>query len=312
MPQHSVPDMANFPQPSHSIDSRLSTHNSPVVPDTVLEVRRQIRESLGLSVQEEGRPTIPMEAHLCEYPIWAYSKQSAAVTSLHIGYEDGSFVEIDAPKGFPSVTSPGYLDVLLYYGQRDLFRESYVEMSAYSILKHLGLDPRVGGNRERFIRDMERHFALRIKTDRFLNPTTGTRTHVAYFRVLNSMELAKRQEGVSRFYFNELFLRSLRSGYLRRLDMDFCLYLDKAVEPLARFLYSHIMKRLGEKSLYSRTLPGFLTDVGLGHVAKMKPWRRNEALKRTVYPAMEFLKGQAFSQYELDGNGIFRFFPKGD
>jgi hypothetical protein len=159
----------------------------------------------------ETRPTIPVEAHICEYPIWAYRKQSTAITSLRIGYEDGSFVEIEAPKGFPSVTSPGYLDVLLYYGQRDLFRESYVEMSAYSILKHLGLDPRVGGNRERFIRDMERHFALRIKTDRFLNPVTRTRTHVAYFRVLNSMELAKRQEGVSRFYFNELFLGSIQN-----------------------------------------------------------------------------------------------------
>ena len=98
-------------QPSHSNDSRPPTYDSPVVPDTVLEVRRQIRESLGLSVQEE-EVTIPMEAHLCEYPIWAYSKQSTAVTSLHIGYEDGSFVEIDAPKGFPSITSPGYLDVL--------------------------------------------------------------------------------------------------------------------------------------------------------------------------------------------------------
>jgi hypothetical protein len=251
-----------------------------------------------------------MEAHLCEYPIWAYSKQPRTVTALRIDYEDGSFVEIDAPKGFPSITSPGYLDVLLYYGQRDLFRESYVEMSAYSILKHLSLDPQIGGNRERFVRDMERHFALGIKTDRFLNPETGTRTHVAYFRVLNSMELAKRHQGTSRFYFNELFLRSLRSGYLRRLDMDFCLHLDRQVEPLARFLYAHIVKRLGAKSVYSRGLPGFLTDIGLGRMAKMEPWRRNEAMKRSVYPALDKLKGQAFSQYELDESGIFRFFPK--
>jgi hypothetical protein len=94
--------------------------------------------------------------------------------------------------------------------------------------------------------------------------------------------------------------------------MDFCLHLDKAVEPLARFLYAHIVKRLGEKSLYSRSLSGFLTDIGLGHVAKMEPKRRNEVLKLTVRPALELLKGQAFGQYELDGTGIFRFFPKGD
>jgi hypothetical protein len=231
---------------------------------------------------------------------------------MTISYEDSSFVEINAPEGFPIMASPGYLDVLLYYGQRDLFRESYVEMSAYSILKYLGQDPRAGGNHERFVRDMERHFALRIKTDRFVNPETGTRTHVAYFRVLNSMELAKRREGVSRFYFNELFLRSLRSGYLRRLDMDFCLHLDREVEPLARFLYAHILKRLGEKSIYSRSLSGFLTDIGLGHVAKMEPMRRNERLKRVVYPALERIKGQAFSHFELDGTGVFRFFPKSE
>jgi hypothetical protein len=221
-------------------------------PQTAAEVDRQIRESLGLPALEPPKPTVPIEAHLCEYPIWAYSKQSRTVTELRIDYEDGSFVEIDAPKGFPSVTSPGYLDVLLAYGQRDLFRESYVEMPVYSILKRLEQDPQSGGNYERFVRDMERHFKLSIKTDRFIDPITHQRTHVVYFRVLDTMEIAKRRQGISRFYFNGRFLASLRSGYLRRLDLDFCLYLDREVEPLARFLYAHITKRLGEKSIYMR------------------------------------------------------------
>jgi hypothetical protein len=37
-----------------------------------------------------------MEAHLCEYPIWAYSKQSKTVTKLRIDYEDDSFAAIPA------------------------------------------------------------------------------------------------------------------------------------------------------------------------------------------------------------------------
>jgi len=49
---------------------------------------------------------------------------------------------------------------------------------------------------------------------------------------------------------NDIFVRSLRSGYLTRLDLDFCLHLDRREEPLARFLYGHIMKRLGDKSVY--------------------------------------------------------------
>jgi hypothetical protein len=59
-----------------------------------------------------------------------------------------------------------------------------------------------------------------------------------------------------------------------------------------------------------RSIPGFLTDIGLGHVAQMEPMRRNETLKRTVYPALELVKGQAFSQYEIDGKGNFVFFSK--
>ena len=126
MPQHSVPDMANLPQPSHSNDSQPSKTNSPVRPETALDVRRQIRESLGIAPLPEAQPTVPQEGHVAEWPLWSFSKRQSTVTRLRIDYEDGSFVEIDAPKGFPSVTSPGYLDVLLYYGQRDLFRESYV------------------------------------------------------------------------------------------------------------------------------------------------------------------------------------------
>ena len=145
MPCHSVPEVGDVPQPSHRNESRPLTNDSPGGPETAREVR-QIRESLGLSVQEETRPTVPMEAHLCEYPIWAYRKQSTAITSLHIGYEDGSFVEIDAPKGSLVSRHQGTWMCCCTMGNGICF-ESYVEMSAYSILKHLGLDPRVGGNR---------------------------------------------------------------------------------------------------------------------------------------------------------------------
>ena len=36
---------------------------------------------------------------------------------LKITYEDGSFFELDAPKGMPSPSFPGWLDVILFYGQ---------------------------------------------------------------------------------------------------------------------------------------------------------------------------------------------------
>ena len=111
----------------------------------------------------------------------------------------------------------------------------HTAISVYAILRTLGLDPTNGGNYLQFRRDMHRAFVFYMMTDRFRNPVTGQRSHVRYFRVLQSMELAKSRRDVSTFYFDSLFLASLRAGYLKRLDWDFCIHLDKQGEALAGF-----------------------------------------------------------------------------
>jgi hypothetical protein len=216
-------------------------------------------------------------------------------------------VTLKAPEGMPSPSFPGYLDALLFFGQRDLFEQEYIEMSVYRILHILGMDPTNGQNYAYFRRDMDRAFHLSIETDRFRHPKTGLRSHVKYFRVLRSMDLAKSRRETSTFCFETLFLQSLRAGYLKRLDWDYCLDLDRRGDALTRFLYGHLLKRLGEKSLYTRNLGGFLRDIGLGHVAEGEPKRVPEILKRTVYPALDAVKG---IQYQLDGQGNLLFIPK--
>jgi hypothetical protein len=91
MPQHSVPDTANLPQPSPCNHSRPSPTDSPVVPETTRAVRRQIRESLGLAPLPEAQPTVPVEGHVYDFPLWSYSKKRSGETGLRISYEDGSF-----------------------------------------------------------------------------------------------------------------------------------------------------------------------------------------------------------------------------
>ena len=156
---------------------------------------------------------------------------------------------------------------------------------------------------------MDKAFSLSIKTNRFIHPATGQRAHVDYFRVLRRMRLAEEGRRTSTFYFDDLFLKSLRSGYLKRLDWDFCLALDRQGKPLARFLYAHIAKRLGDKPLYMRRFLGFLQDVGLGYIAQYLPKRRNEMVKGTVYPALDLVKGHAFRHYELDAGENIVFLP---
>jgi hypothetical protein len=69
---------------------------------TSQEVDKQIRQSLGLPPKPEPAPTMPQEGHVCDFPIWSYSKKRSTVTTLRIDY-----------KGLPGISSPGYLDVLV-------------------------------------------------------------------------------------------------------------------------------------------------------------------------------------------------------
>jgi hypothetical protein len=119
----------------------------------------------------------------------------------------------------------------------------------YSILKTLDIDPGDGRTYEHFRQDMRRTFALSLITDRFRDPVSGERSRVDYFRVLRRMRLAKSRQDTSTFYFDDLFLASLRSGYLKRLDWEYCLSLDRDSKPLTRFLYGHLLKRIGEKAV---------------------------------------------------------------
>lgn len=301
MPRRSVPDNANLPQPS--------TTNLPVIPETALEVRRQIRESLGLRPVPEIKQTFPVEGHVCDFPLWSYSRRRSGETGLRINYEDGSFFKLDAPKGMPGPRFPSYLDVILFYGQRDLFEQNMTAVSVYRIFQELRLDPGNGGNYKSFHRDMHRSFFAALVTDRFRNPVTGERSHVDYFRVMRRMRLAKSRQEESIFEFDSLFLQSLRAGYLKRLDFDFCLYLGRESQALARFFYGHLLKRIGDKGSYTRDLLGFLRDCGLGYVADMPAWRRNEVLKEVVFPALDLVVGEVIQRYELEDRGNIIFFP---
>ena len=276
------------------------------------EIQRHIRQSLGLPPVPEGKPTVPVEGHVCEFPFWSFSKKMSTVRRLDIRYDDGSFLTVDAPKGMPGPRFPGYLDVILFKGQHDLFQPDEIQtrISIYSILQTLGMDPRDGRNYARFRLDFERAFTMYLRTDRFRHHETGERSHVIYFRIFWTMYVAKKRSEESVFRLDNVFLLSMRNGYLKRLDWEFCLWLDRNQHALARFLYGHLMKRIGEKSLYPRNFLGFLRDCGLGYIADMEPRRRNEQLKETVFPALDLLKGHALRSYELDARGNILFLPE--
>lgn len=242
---------------------------------------------------------ILMDGNACEFPVWSFSKKKCSEKGLKINFEDNSYVEIDAPKGFPGIEFPGYLDVLLANGQKNLFGQNYIEMSVYQILQTLGKDPDSGANNRNFRKEMEKSFAMAVKTDRLIDSETGERTHTTYFRIFDSMQIAKRRNQKSRFYLNNLFCESIKAGYLKHLDYTICLNLDREGQALARFLYQHIVKRLGGNMYYVRNLEAFLNDVGVGYVLDLDTRYKNRYLKKIFYPAIDRVVEEGIFRYEL-------------
>ena len=85
------------------------------------EVRRQIQASLGLPPVGEETSQIAMEGYVCDFPLWLYSTRQSAWRELLSRYGEGTYARIEALKGVPSMSAPGYLDVLLFYGDQGLF-----------------------------------------------------------------------------------------------------------------------------------------------------------------------------------------------
>jgi hypothetical protein len=44
------------------------------------DIATQIRESLGLPPKPKKHPTVPVEGHVCEFPLWSYSKMQCPRT----------------------------------------------------------------------------------------------------------------------------------------------------------------------------------------------------------------------------------------
>jgi hypothetical protein len=53
---------------------------------TSQEAKAATRQSLGLPPVEESKPTVPVEGHVCDFPLWSFSKQRSSERELHITY----------------------------------------------------------------------------------------------------------------------------------------------------------------------------------------------------------------------------------
>ena len=60
------PDGKNYTHPERTPNNPIARRNDPM---TSQEVNAAIRQSLGLPQIEENKPTVPVEGHVCDFPI---------------------------------------------------------------------------------------------------------------------------------------------------------------------------------------------------------------------------------------------------
>src|SRR2546421_2382393 len=140
---------------THTVKRQRETSLTLPQRQTSEDINKQTRESLGLPPKPEVTLQVAVEGHVCDVPLWSFSKRRSLERGVYVLYPDGSFFIVDTPKGMPSPRFPGYLDVILFYGQQDLFLQDHTAISVYSIFQALGMDPHHSGNYAHFRRDME-------------------------------------------------------------------------------------------------------------------------------------------------------------
>ena len=124
-------------------------------------------------------------------------------------------------------------------------------MSVYQIFQMLHIDAGNGGNYAIFRKGLRGRLQCIWRPIGLVTLRPGKRSLRRLLAVGGGAKLAKSRREVSTFYFDELFFEAW-CGYLKRLNFDM-VWLDREHKALARFIYGHLLKRLGEKDgLYQR------------------------------------------------------------
>ena len=110
---HGENSSVNFSLDTPNCNLHYSSTLRRNTPMTSQEVNAAIRDSLGLPPKPESVSTVPQEGHICDFPIWSYSKRRSTVTLLKISHTPSNLVVAHWPS---EVESTAPLDFLLRHG----------------------------------------------------------------------------------------------------------------------------------------------------------------------------------------------------
>jgi hypothetical protein len=240
------------------------------------------------------------EMNVSEFPPWYKTlKRQKPLENHRLRREldNGGYQELVAPLGRPSGIMQTLLDIVLIEFCKNP-AQNPVFSTFYSIIKASKHKPSKPGGwtyRELDV-ELEKLFALFFKSDRFYDRATGQMRIIKQFHILENTGRAEYngKEDQSWFKLSDEYVHSFRAGYVKTLDTGFCLELDRKGEYLARYLYSYLLKKIGNAPDWEINCDKFFEWIGLGYITERPKKKKNEFINKHINPALERIKGKAF------------------
>lgn len=256
------------------------------------------------------------EMNLAEFPLTVLSTRvNNSVKTLEfkdsIRGKNGELIEREwvitgADKfGLPTATDDDVILGLICLTMMQGFRERKVYFSRYELLKILQWTTE-GRSYSRLSKSLDRLSGVRIRATNafFDNSAKGFQT--CNFGVIDAYEICDTRGSKDKSYFiwSEMLFDSFKSGFIKKLDLDFYFSLKSAV---SRRLYRYLDKHF----YYRGSVEKPLLTLAFEKLGLSRSYQYVSSIKQQLEPAAEELKERGFlERFEFEGRGattIVRF-----
>ena len=204
--------------------------------------------------------------------------------------------------GLPTSTDDDVILGLIRLTKEQSFRERKVFFTRYELLKILRWTTE-GRSYSRLTKSLDRLSGLRIRASNAFYDNTLKAYQTKNFGIIDAYEINDERGGTcnknpnSYFIWSELMFDSFKSGFIKKIDLDFYFSLKSAV---SRRLYRYLDKHF----YYSRIVEKPLMVFAFEKLGLSRTYRYVSSVKQQIMPACEELVAKGFlANIEFCGKG---------
>ncbi len=249
------------------------------------------------------------EMNLAEFPLTVLSTRvNTEVKTLEfkdsIRTKNGELIEREwvitgaAKFGLPTATDDDVILGLMCLTMDQGYRERKVFFSRYELLKILRWSTE-GRSYMRLSKSLDRLSGVRIRASNafFDNAAKGFQT--CNFGIIDQYEINDTRGSGEKSYFiwSEMLFDSFRSGFIKKIDLDFYFSLKSSV---SRRLYRYLDKHFYHRSIVEKPL----LTLAFEKLGLSRSYQYVSSIKQQLEPAAEELKERGFLEsFEFLGRG---------